>query len=136
MNNRAIEGAAAVARSAAAQRQGSPNALRIFPVPTRVEVAEYELRQHAFELAKKVFSDMTPHLRNESEYWSDVSVPYIPSFSFNEIPAAFAGGYESTVLDPLARLTSYLTGGQVCRLVPVPEDQRISVLGRYRELTS
>lgn len=135
MNSRAIEGAAAVASSAARQRQESAYyPLRIFPVPARVELVEIESRHRALESAKKLFSNLTQHISGESAYWNDVSVPYIPYFSFNEIPAAFAGDHASTeLLEPAARLTSYLTDGKVRSHIPVPEDERISVLERYKE---
>jgi cellulose biosynthesis protein BcsQ len=134
MNSQAIEGAATVASSAAGQRRGSPTPLRIFPVPTRVESVELELHQRAFELAKKKFRDLTPHIQDESAYWRDVSVPYIPGLAFSEIPAAFAEGHASAkLLEPAERLISYLMDGKVCDYVPVPEDRRISVRHRYQE---
>jgi hypothetical protein len=114
MNNRSIEGAAAVAASAAAQRQASPSPLRIFPLPTRFELAETERYQRSFEFAKEVFSKLTQHIGNHSKYWSDVAVPYIPAFAFTETVAASVGRHASDgLLDPLARLTSYLTDGKV-----------------------
>lgn len=132
LNSRAIEGAEAVASSVARQKRESPSLLRIFPVPARVEQVELEYADRALESAKKLFSHLTPHIQDQSAYWSDVSVPYSSYFSFTEIPAAFAEGPASNeLLEPAARLTSYLTDGKVRQHIPVLEDERTKVRERY-----
>lgn len=137
LNSRAIEGAAAVASSVAEHRRMSPfGALRIFPVPARVETAELEFSHRGLESVNKLFSHLTSHIPAGSDYLSNVSMPYTPYFSFNEMPGAFAETVASeALLQPAARLTSYLTDGKVHHHVPVPEDERTSIRELYKEET-
>lgn len=138
MKSRGIEGGAGVASSAAGQRQGSSllNPLRIFPVPCRVERAELDSHHHALESAKKLFGNLTQHIQDERAYWNDVSVPYIPHFAFDEIPAALTGDDASNeLLEAATRLASYLTDGKMGRPAPSPDDEPANISTRYKEET-
>ncbi len=132
-NSRSIEGAEAIASSVMQQRELLNRPLRIFPVPARVEMVEVEFRLKAVQSAKRLFSHLTPHLQDEDTYWSEVSVPYLPYFAFDEVPAAFVEDYHSKqLLVPAARLTAYLTGENVSHDLGIPEDERGSILETFR----
>jgi hypothetical protein len=119
------------------QRELLNRPLRIFPIPVRVDVrAEFALGGEA-PIVKQSFSHVTSHLENENTYWTSVSVPYISYFAFDEIPAAFAGEDHSTaLLEPAARLTSYLTGQQVRHELWIPEDERRTILDDFKRRRS
>jgi MinD-like ATPase involved in chromosome partitioning or flagellar assembly len=132
MNSRSVEGASRVATAAAAQRSGS-RPLRVFPVPARVELVESDLREQALESAKRQFRLLTPHIQDVGMYYREVSVPYVPFFSFNEIPAPFAGPEATTILEPAVRLASYLTDGKVTHHDPIPDEERWAMMQKYRK---
>jgi cellulose biosynthesis protein BcsQ len=138
LNSRSIEGGAAIASSVMQQRELLNRPLRIFPIPVHVdERAEFELGQHVLESAKRSFSHVMSHLRDEDTYWSCVSVPYMPYFAFDELPAAFAGeDHSRALLMPAARLTAYLTGQNLRHELGIPEDERRAILEVFKQRRS
>ena len=131
-NSRSIEGAASVASSVVQQREQLNRPLRVFPVPSRVEVMEVELRFRAIQSARKLFSGVTSHLKDESTYWGEVSVPYIPYFAFDEIPAPFFDKHASEqILKPARRLTAYLTGENLSNELGISDNERQFILDKF-----
>lgn len=107
LNDQSIRGAARVAESVRERRPpamsgapaspGTPGTsagpLRIFPVPTRVEMtSERDKREAALDVAQKTFAPCLNHLPLDAHgrYWGAVQMAYFPYYAFEEIPAVFA----------------------------------------------
>src|SRR4030095_12751108 len=76
LNNQSIQGAAAVADSAFKQRlkpSGEPG-LRIWPVPTRVELAEKDKLEAARDASQQIFQSYLLHLPRleRRSYWGRI----------------------------------------------------------------
>jgi cellulose biosynthesis protein BcsQ len=115
LNQQSIKGAAAVAESADSQRRrstGEPN-LRVWPVPTRVELGESERVEAARDLARITFQRYVGHLTRSERltYWGSVEVPYKPFYAFEEVLAPF--GERSRQRASILAATQALT-----RLIP------------------
>jgi MinD-like ATPase involved in chromosome partitioning or flagellar assembly len=136
-NSQSISGASTVAESVAEQRAAKNyrGDIRVFPVPTRVELAEKTKLDAARTLAQDRFIKFLGHLDAEgkSRYWGEVEIPYTPFYAYEEILATFADtpGQTISLLAAIERLTSYVTNGQVAKLQPPPEAQRQQVLAQY-----
>lgn len=133
LNNQSIEGASAIASSVYAQRCRS--GLKIFPVPMRIELAETDKLEARRKYARRRFGLCPDHLdeAQREEYWGAVEIPYIPYYAYEEVLATFKDrpGATTSLLGALERLTSYLTDGEVQRLIPMPEPIRQEVLEAY-----
>jgi Mrp family chromosome partitioning ATPase/tetratricopeptide (TPR) repeat protein len=134
LNNQGIDGAAAVATSAFQQRSRTARPLQVLPVPTRVENAENDKLQARWELAKRRLSPF-PLLEGtrRDEYWTEVAIRYKPYYAYEEILATFGDRPSDPIplLGSMERLTRYITGGEVEKLVPPPESERLVWLDRY-----
>lgn len=87
LNNQSIEGAAAVAASAIAQR--ADGELKAFPVTTRIEQSESDKLRNRWQIAQQRFDPLLGHLpaaRRES-YWQTIQVPYFPLYAYEELLA-------------------------------------------------
>ena len=134
LTHQSIEGAATVATAASEQRQHSQNAaLRVFPVPMRVEIAEKDMLERARSLARKKFDPFVVDLHTDPEqYWKEVEFMYVPYYAYNEILPAFAERpSERSLLASSERLLWYLTNGEVSQSVPVSDSERELVLKQY-----
>jgi MinD-like ATPase involved in chromosome partitioning or flagellar assembly len=136
MNTQSLEGASSVALSALQQRALPDGAsLRIWPVPTRVELAEKERVDRARERARALFEPLLGHIKlDEREaYWTAVEVLYHPFYAYEEVLCVFGDqpGQTHSMLAAMERLTSYLTDRDVQRLEPVPESMRRSALASF-----
>jgi cellulose biosynthesis protein BcsQ len=134
LNRQSIQGASAVAASAAAQRNaGAP--LRIFPVPTRVEKAEKDKLDMAREVAREAFAPFLTHVIEDEreQYWGDVEVFYEPFYAYEEILATFGDKPSQTasLLASMERITAWITDNEVSRLAPMDETERHRVVGEY-----
>src|SRR5262249_30267681 len=128
--HQSIRGAAAVAASIQAQRPELP----IFPVPTRLENAEFKKLNNTMTFAKRTFAPLLWHIagpqssQNDTSkisdvhnaYWADVQTPYRTFYAFEEVPAAFndAPDVYDTILASMQRLAKRLSSGGVPRLNP------------------
>lgn len=134
LNNQSIDGAAAVAGSVYRERGGSPG-FQIFPVPMRIESAEKEKLEARREYARRRFALFPDRLDGgeREQYWGAVEMPYVPFYAYEEVLATFGDrpGSPVSLLGAAERLTSFLTGGEVQRLVPVPDPVRQEVLAAY-----
>lgn len=133
LNTQSIEGAAAVAESVAAQR-----GLPVFPVATRIEFAEKQKLDQARARARQRFGSLLSHLdvRARVGYWGHVEVIYQPFYAYEEVLATFAdqAGQPNSLLGSIERLTGYVTGGAVERLVPPSAGERRRVLALFSGL--
>jgi MinD-like ATPase involved in chromosome partitioning or flagellar assembly len=136
LNQQSIKGAAAVAESVTAQRRrasGEPS-LRVWPVATRVELAEKERLDAARQSARSVFQDYLRHMprKDRERYWGDTEVLYQPYFAYEEVLAVFVEQrrQKASLLASFEALSALLVG---------PDDTRqglgeISVDDRARAL--
>jgi len=115
LNGQSIDGASAIAGSADRQRrtsEGRPT-LKIWPVPTRVELAEKERLETARDAARATFDRFLGHMRrNErAEYWNDVQVMYQPYYAYEEVLAQFGDSRKTTgsMLSAMERIASLVT---------------------------
>jgi MinD-like ATPase involved in chromosome partitioning or flagellar assembly/tetratricopeptide (TPR) repeat protein len=111
LNNQSIEGAAAVAQSVLEQK--GEKAIKVFPVPTRLDNSESEKLLERWKRAKDRFEKLLPEDRAET-YWDDVAVQYVPRFAYEECLAFFANRPDDpatiNLLAQARRLTRTLTG--------------------------
>jgi cellulose biosynthesis protein BcsQ len=132
LNNQSIEGAAAVVNSVHEQRRES--GLQIFPVPTRIENAEKEKLDLRWEYAKRKFAPFSAHMpsRMREPYWSEVAVPYVPYYAYEEILATFGEKHRraDSLLAPMEKLTAYLIQGSV-KPLHIEESMREKILAQY-----
>lgn len=136
-NRQSVRGAAAVARSAFEQRRkpDSQPTLRVWPLATRIELAEKDRLEEARQVARGEFEMFVMHLeRKEREYyWGRAEVLYQPYFAYEEVLSVFADKRHQTnsTLAAFESLVSSLTDGEVKELGPMPEEQRQNVLKLY-----
>lgn len=133
LNTQSIEGASAVAKSVAGQRDGG---FRIFPVPMRVEDGEKTKLERARDLAIDKFSSALSWLMQDEwlRYWGSVQVPYKVYYAYEEVLATFADTPMQTdsVLAAIEALSGYLAGaGTEMRLRPPQNDLRHKVLEQF-----
>lgn len=133
LNNQSIKGAAAVANSIYKQRKESD--FEVFPVAMRIENAEQEKLNLRWEYAKRKFALFPTHMSSEearSRYWTEVAVPYVPYYAYEEVLAAFGDKQRRTnsLLASMERLTNYLVPGSVGRF-SVGDPVREEVLAKY-----
>jgi uncharacterized protein YjbI with pentapeptide repeats len=133
LNNQSIKGAAAVANSAYEQRRGTD--FEVFPVPMRIENAEQDKLNLRWEYARHEFVRFPTHMFSGEEsnrYWTEVAVPYVPYYAYEEILATFGDRQRRTnsLLASMERLTNYLVPGSV-EQISVEEPVREEVIARY-----
>ncbi|MFL6333967.1 MAG: KGGVGR-motif variant AAA ATPase [Pyrinomonadaceae bacterium] len=132
LNNQGIEGAASVANSVYQQR--GP-AIKIFPVPMRLDNGEKERQETRMAYAKEQFFQFPndDSFGTKRQYWKDARVSYVPYYSFEEVLTPFAEKDEknASMLDSAERLTAFLTTGQITKLTPPPERLRLKKLAEY-----
>ena len=137
LNTQSIEGAAAVAQSADAQRRtaNGKRTMRIMPVPTRVELTERAKLNAGMEAARKKFDPLLWHLDGPiDDYWARVSVQYQPFYAYEEVLAVFgdAPGNPQSMLASMEALASWITGAkQGLRLPASTPAERDKMLARY-----
>lgn len=137
LNRQSINGASGVAASVEAQRlkpDGEPG-VRIWPVPTRIELAEKERLERARELCRANFQRHIRHLArtDRTTYWGEVEVLYQPFYAYEEVLAVFADRphQTSSMLTSFERITGRLTDGAVTALADMPENLRAATLRRF-----
>ncbi len=137
LNTQSIEGAAAVAESARAQRRNAAgqSTLRILPVPTRVELTERDKLNIGMEVARERFDPLLSDLSGSlDEYWARVAVQYQPFYAFEEVLAVFGDspGSPQSMLARMEALAGCITGTEpALQLPPVSQGARYEILARY-----
>lgn len=133
LSAQSIEGATAVARHI--EDLYRSRAIKILPVPMRIEDAENEKLEAGRALARARFAGLPRDMNDEdaSRYWLAVEVPYRPFYAFEEILATFGDppGAPSSLLAAYERLTGYITGGQVAGYAAIDEDRRLATLRAF-----
>lgn len=146
-NTQSIEGAAAVAESAEAQRRrpdGTPG-LIIFPVMTRILQGETQRVSLAVQAARAKFDALLWHIPEAERdlYWGRMAVAQEPFYAFEEVLSVFAdqAGLNNTMLASMEVIAGYLmrplqpqfTSGEqpVLRFPVLEESQRQRLLSRY-----
>ncbi|HZI49478.1 MAG TPA: hypothetical protein VFD75_16905, partial [Pyrinomonadaceae bacterium] len=136
-NIQSIEGAAAVAESANVQRRdpsGKPT-LKIFPVPTRVELTQQDKLKSARDVARERFNPLLHHLGDkQNTYWEDVEVLYWPFYAYEEILAVFgdAPGNANSMLSAMETLAGHLSGNKgPLRMPLLSQAERDVELAKY-----
>jgi cellulose biosynthesis protein BcsQ len=138
LNQQSIKGVAAVADSAWTQRfkpNGEPG-LKIWPVPTRIELAEKERLEAATAVAHATFQRYVMHLPRDERirYWEQVQVLYQPFFAYEEILAPFVERRRSSagsMVSSMEAIAGAITGDARVRLPVIPESRRAQVVARY-----
>ncbi len=138
LNQQSITGASAVAASVAAVRNqpkaagsGSgaptPDPIRIFPVPTRVEItSERDKLRIGLELARQTFR---PFLgippAQQGKYWGSIQMAYFPFYAFEEIPAVFGDSPDQllSLSTSIKQLTAVITDNTISDYPPLDEDE-------------
>jgi MinD-like ATPase involved in chromosome partitioning or flagellar assembly len=137
LNNQSTEGASAIASSIHAQRQpgDSPGPVQIWPLPTRIELAEKLKLDRARERARALFDPFLNNLtmRERDAYWGSVEVLYQPFFAYEEVLTAFADlpGQSHSMLSSLERLVSMFTRSSVTGMKLLAEKLRKDTLAAF-----
>jgi len=129
LNYQSIKGAFAVAQSVKAQRP----AIRILPVPTRIDGSEAALLSRMKNYASNVFTEVLDAAINPREYWYSMEVPYFARYAYEEKLALFEeqSSISSSMLPSMERLTDYLTNGLVRSTGPLPSNERAAALALF-----
>ena len=140
LNGQSIKGASAIAESAFQQRFTPARApgIRVWPVPTRVELAERDRLERARAEMRTRFQKFLHHLaaKDRHEYWGSVEVLYQPYFAYEEVLAVLAERRQQTgsLLQAFEQLTSYLTDRTVTLLGDIDEERRRIAVSPYAEV--
>jgi hypothetical protein len=137
LNRQSIFGAAATAVSADVQRRRADGTqgLRIWPVPTRVELAEKDRLEAARLLAREKFARCLWHVpaAKRTEYWGNIEVLYFPYYAYDEVLATIGDTplQKASLLNAIERLTGYLTQGEIQRMPKWESGVREKLLAAY-----
>lgn len=138
LNQQSIEGASATAASAVAARKVVPNgssALRVLPIPTRVDRSEKERLELALATARDRFEPFLDWLDEDDldEYWGSAHIPYIPFYAYEEVLAAFGDPPYQTgsMLESVEKIAGWLTEGAVTKLPRQSEELRQRILPQF-----
>lgn len=138
LNRQSVIGAASMARSADTQRRlkTGEQGLRIWPVPTRVEMHEKDRLDAARLGAREQFAPFIWHIPvgRRAEYWGEAEVLYFPYYAYEEVLATIADSplQKVTLLNSMERLTARLTGNKVIAMPSLATGQRESLLALYQ----
>lgn len=138
LNRQSIQGAAATAESADAQRRlpEGQQGLRIWPVPMRVELAEKERLEAAQRSARERFAPLLWHVPAplRPDYWGGIQVLYFPYYAYEEVLATIADPPRQTasLLSSMEQLASRLTDGAVEGMPRYEPGVREQLLARYQ----
>ena len=136
-NRQSMYGAAAIAESADAQRRlpNGAKGLRIWPVPTRVELQEKQKLETARLTARECFAPFLWHIPQtlRPSYWGEIEVLYFAYYAYEEVLATIADTPKQTasLLNSMERLTARLTERRVTEMPVVPQNLRTQLLSRY-----
>jgi MinD-like ATPase involved in chromosome partitioning or flagellar assembly len=136
LNQQSIKGAYAIADSAEQQRlkpTGEP-ALRIWPVATRVELAEKERLEAARDLARSTFQRFIKHMprAERNDYWGHAEILYQPYYAYEEVLATFADrpGLTNSLLSAMETMATRIAG--LPTSFRIPDSERLSMLAKYQ----
>jgi MinD-like ATPase involved in chromosome partitioning or flagellar assembly len=140
LNDQSMKGAASVADTADRLRRkstGEPG-LRIWPVPTRIELAEKDRLDAAHDVSRQTFERYIGHLprRERSAYWERVQVLYQAYYAYEEVLAPFAdrSGTPNSMLSRMEVLAGLLAREPV-KLARISENLRLEMKKAYERPT-
>jgi len=137
LNRQSIKGASAIAANANELRRKSTRepGLRIWPVPTRVELAEKERLDAAREECRASFDWYIGHLTraDKARYWSRMEVLHQAYYAYEEVLATFADkpGSTNSMLAKMEAIASSLTGTPTA-LPRMAEDVRQATIALFQ----
>ncbi|MER5865812.1 FxSxx-COOH system tetratricopeptide repeat protein [Kitasatospora sp. NPDC002040] len=133
LSDQSIEGASKIAQHI--NDRYRERAIRILPVPMRIDEGEKEKADAGRALARLRFGGLPEGLADDelASYWGAVEIPYRPFYAYEEILATFGDqvGTPTSMLAACERLTSTLTQGRVTGLPPLDEDVRLHWVDAY-----
>jgi cellulose biosynthesis protein BcsQ len=134
LNYQSIKGAAAVAESV---RRQSP-AMRVFPLPTRIDVSEKTLAARMKKYASEMFTPFLDSAIDANDYWYRMEVNYIPQYAYAEKLALFEerSSITASILPAMELLSGYLTDGDVRTAGTLPETERVLALAEFEGVTA
>ncbi|MGX9885138.1 FxSxx-COOH system tetratricopeptide repeat protein [Streptomyces sp. NPDC002276] len=126
LSDQSIDGASAVAHHI--DRRFARRAIRILPVPMRIDEGEKEKAEAGRSLARAKF-DGFPSGMTETErtsYWGSVEIPYRVYYAYEETLATFGDeiGNPTSLLSAFERLTGVISGQTVTALPRIDEQVR------------
>lgn len=126
LTNQGIDGAAMIAREIP---DHSDRDITILPVPMRIDHAEQEKVGAGLKYAELKFAGLPAGMSAEErrDYWSEVEVPYRPSYAYEETLATFFDrpGAPNGLLPYYERIAGLITGGEITTLPPREEWLRL-----------
>ncbi|MEU9616967.1 FxSxx-COOH system tetratricopeptide repeat protein [Streptomyces sp. NPDC048209] len=135
MSTQSISGCANVVESV--MRRRADRAVRVLPVPMRVESGEADRLEESRDWAQWSFRHAFPpdSTMDVERYWGDVEVPYRSLYAYEELLATVGDRpqQEDTLLAAFERLTTHLTRGEITKAVPMESGQRATLRRRYRQ---
>jgi hypothetical protein len=138
MNSQSIQGAGAVTRSAFEQRSrpGSSRPLNVWPLPSRIELAERSKLDAARERARAVFAPVMKQItvNEQDHYFASRQILYEPFYAYEEVLAAFVeSGSESShsMMASLVGLAQRLVADSTLVIDPIPEKTRREILEAF-----
>ncbi len=134
LNYQNIDGGAAVAASARAQRKDRE--LRILPLPTRLDGNEEKSLKAMMAHARRRFDGLLDSRVDPEKYWREMGVPYFSRYAYAEKLAPFEDqvNVSTSTLPAMERLVWYLSDGLMSSLRPLPEAHRLSALSEYEQV--
>ena len=131
-NAQNIRGGVDAARTIAAAEE---RAIRLLPVPMRVEDAEQERLEAGRDFARQSFAPYLDWLPRDQRatYWSTIEIPYKPFYAYEEIPATVADRpmEARSLLNAFERLTDWITGSRVRVVRPLSAEGRRQLYSAY-----
>jgi CobQ/CobB/MinD/ParA nucleotide binding domain len=138
MNSQSIQGAGAVARSAFAQRSGpgSSRRLSIWPLPSRIELAERSKLDAARERARAVFAPVMKQItvNEQDSYFASRQILYEPFYAYEEVLAAFVESESESSHSMMASMMGFaqrLVADSTLTIDPIPEKVRRETLEAF-----
>src|SRR5262249_4328926 len=128
-----IKGASTIAESVREQRP----AMRILPVPMRIDGSEEKLLNRMKNYAATVFTPLLDTRIDAKEYWYSMEVPYFARYAYAEKLALFEerASITASTLPAMERLSGYLTDNDVRTAGALPENERVLALAEYEGTT-
>ena len=142
LNNQSIEGASSVATDALRQRRAMDEDLRfrVYPMATRVELAEKDKLEARRKLARQRFEPVVDFLTDASQlddYFGSAEILYQPYYAYEEILATIADdrSARNALLPAFETLTGHISDGQITSLAEVSATRIEEAKTQYVEAT-
>ena len=133
LSDQGIDGASSVARHI--EERYPDRAIRILPVPMRIELGEKEKCDAGRSHARRKFEGFPKGMTQEelNRYWGAVEIPYTPFYAFEEILATFGDepNRPGSLLAAFERLAEVITDGAVTAFPPMDKSVRLRYLESF-----